>query len=88
MGISDVDRPDRGPCCYRIELEGELGTGLEGWIDVESIRMEGGVTVLELSTADQAQLHGLLRRLHDLHLGLVGLKRIEYPCRGGNHEQG
>jgi len=76
-----------GRRCYRIELEGELGIGLEEWIDVDSIRMEGGVTVLELMAADQAHLQGLLRRLHDLHLRLVRLTRLDRPCEGGTDEE-
>lgn len=86
MGIRKLDRADTGPCCYRIEIEGELSAGLEGWIDVDAIRSEGGVTVLEVTAVDQAQLHGLLRRLHDLHLRLIGLSRTDGPCTGGNHE--
>jgi hypothetical protein len=73
---------DEGPCCYRIELEGDLSVGLDEWIDVDSIRTEGHVTVLELTAVDQAQLQGLLRRLHDLHLRLVGLSRTDGPCAG------
>jgi hypothetical protein len=81
------DRADDGPCCYRIELKGELSAGLEEWIDVDSIRTEAGVTVLEVTAVDQAQLHGVLRRLHDLHLRLIGLSRTDKPCAGGEHEE-
>jgi hypothetical protein len=81
------DRGAEGACRYRIRIEGELGPGLGEWLDVDSIRSEGGVTVLDVTTVDQAQLHGLLRRLHDLHLKLIDLCRTELPCTRVDHDE-
>jgi hypothetical protein len=76
--VSTPNRSDvpGGRLRYRITLEGMLGEGLEDWVDLSSIHLEEGVTVVEVTPADHSQLHGILRRLHDLHLRLITLTRI------------
>ena len=62
---------------YRIELEGEFPADWASWFGTAEVRSERGTTVLELTVPDQAALHGALRRVHDLHLRLISLIRIE-----------
>ena len=42
-------------------------------------REDGGTTVIHGPIVDQAALHGILRRIHDLHLKLVSVARIDLP---------
>ncbi len=62
---------------YRLVLEGELNGSWADWFDCDELRSEGGYTVLEVGVLDQAQLQAVLRRVHDLHLRLVSVTRIE-----------
>lgn len=60
---------------YTIVVEGELGEDWASWFGAGSVRSENGHTVLQVTVSDQAELHGLLRRVHDLHLRLVSVTR-------------
>jgi len=63
---------------YQIRVEGELGQEWAAWFGGLSISREGdGVTVLTCAVADQAALHGLLRRIRDLGLPLLSINRID-----------
>ena len=63
---------------YRIRVEGCLGTSLSDWFAGLTItHTPGGETLLAGPVEDQAALHGLLARIRDLNLTLVGLERIE-----------
>ena len=63
---------------YQIRIEGELGQQWADWFGSTSISREGGdVTVLTCEVADQAELHGLLRKLRDLGLALLSVNRID-----------
>lgn len=64
---------------YRLELEGELPQEWAAWFGARHIVTVAGRTQLELVVADQAALYGVLRRVHDLHLQLISLARIELP---------
>ena len=71
-----------GPGCYRIEIEGSLGaswSGRFGDMQVSSSRSKDGsaVTILDGRVRDQAELAGILNALHQLHLPLLSVKRIE-----------
>ncbi|HSJ15783.1 MAG TPA: hypothetical protein VK939_15360 [Longimicrobiales bacterium] len=61
---------------YRLELEGEIAQEWAGWFDADHIESAGGRAVVDVTVADQAALHGVLRRVHDLHLRLVSLTLI------------
>lgn len=75
---STKDAPEMsGRSCYRLELEGELAPEWVDWFGAHGISTAAGRTVLELAVSDQAALHGVLRRVHDLHLPLVSLHRID-----------
>jgi hypothetical protein len=65
---------------YQIRIEGELGQQWADWFGGLAISREGdGVTLLTCPVADQAALHGLLRKLRDLGLPLLSIN----PCDDG-----
>ena len=70
-------RPGR----YLIEIEGTLSASWSnrfGDMQVSSSwSNHGSVTVLEGRVKDQAELAGILSTLHQLHLPLLSVKRIE-----------
>jgi hypothetical protein len=71
---------------YQIRVEGELGQEWVGWFGGLAIAREGdGVTLLTCAVADQAALHGLLRKLRDLGLPLLSVNRID-DCPEGKPE--
>ncbi|HUZ18389.1 MAG TPA: hypothetical protein VMV68_08365 [Spirochaetia bacterium] len=72
---------------YHIRVEGELGPEWADWFGGPSIsREEDGVTLLTCAVADQAALHGLLRKLRDLCLPLLSVNRID-DCPEGKTEE-
>ena len=80
--MSDRSRPSERPrALYRLEVDGELGDDWAAWFEVERLRVVDGRTVLDVAVADQAQLHALLRRIHDLHLTLLSLTRASNDAR-------
>ena len=66
-----------GPTDYRIKLKGRLDPKWSDWFDQMEISTEGNETILTGSVADQAALHGLLTRIHDLNLTLLSVERLE-----------
>lgn len=72
---------------YAIVVEGELPLAWKDWFGVDRVRPDGACTVLEVLVCDQAQLHGILRRVHDLHLTLFSVRIVDDPCgaRGAGH---
>ena len=63
---------------YQIRIEGELGPEWADWFGGSAIAREAdGVTFLTCAVADQAALHGLLRKLRDLGLPLLSISRID-----------
>src|SRR5437764_1813979 len=67
------------PSCgrYEIRFQGHLHARWAGWFDGLTVTDESdGTTVVRGAVADQAALHGLLRKLHDLGLPLLSVTRI------------
>ena len=64
------------PCKYEIRVEGQLGERWSGWFEGLEVRTEQGETLLTGMLTDQAALHGVLRKIHDLNLVLVSLRRV------------
>ena len=65
---------------YEIRLQGHLEPRWADWFDGLSLRQESdGTTVLSGSVVDQAALHGLLTRVHDLGLPLIAVQRRTEP---------
>jgi hypothetical protein len=70
------------PATYRIEVQGYLNEHWSDWFDkmviVPQISTQGtSITRLTGTVVDQAALHGHLRKLYDLGLPLLSIKRIK-----------
>lgn len=70
------------PVIYQVTVQGYLDKSRADWFDGMSIVPQEGaegmsVTRLTGEVVDQAALHGLLRKLYDLGLSLLSIKRIE-----------
>lgn len=63
---------------YEIRFLGHLHSRWASWFDGLTVTDESdGTTLVQGPVADQAALHGLLRKLHDLGLPLLSVTRIE-----------
>lgn len=62
--------------CYLLVVEGHLPPEWHEWFGAESVRRDEKTSLIDLRVRDQAELHGILRRVHDLHLRLVSLTRV------------
>ncbi len=59
----------------RIRIQGQLDAGWSEWFDGLAIEaLQNGETTLSGAVTDQASLHGLLARIRDLGLPLLGLE--------------
>lgn len=69
--------PDE-PQAYEIRLKGHLDRRWTEWFAGLEVMLEAnGETLLTGLLVDQAALHGLLRRVRDLGMPLLSVKRIE-----------
>ena len=63
---------------YEIRLRGHLEDRWVKWFDGLTITLEeGGDTLLSGPVADQAALHGLLKKVRDLGLPLLSVNCVE-----------
>lgn len=63
---------------YRIRIQGHLGPQWADWFgDLTLTLEENGETLLTGPVVDQAALHSLLRKVRDLGLLLLEVRRIE-----------
>lgn len=70
-------KPD-SPGIYQIRILEELGSEWSEWFGGFTVTQDkDNGSVLTGSVADQAALHGVIRKLRDLHLTLLSLHRIE-----------
>lgn len=63
---------------YEIRVRGHLSDQWHSWFDGMTIELEAdGTSRLYGSLADQAALHGLLRKVRDLGLPLISVTAVE-----------
>lgn len=63
---------------YQIRLQGQMDGQWTGWFEGLSIALEeNGDTLLTGAVADQAALHGLLKKVRDLGMPLLSVIQIE-----------
>jgi hypothetical protein len=71
-------RPDAcEPQVYAIRVQGHLGHEWTDWFEGLAITLEdNGEALLTGLVVDQAALHGLLKKVRDLGMPLVSVKRV------------
>ncbi len=75
--INPETDPDQ-PAVYQIRVKGHLDPQWASWFDEMTITLdEDGETLLSGMVADQSALHGLLRKVRDLGMPLISVKRID-----------
>jgi hypothetical protein len=63
---------------YQIRIKGHLGSQWTDWFGGLTITLEdNGDTLLTGPVADQAALHGLLRKVRDLGTPLISVNRVK-----------
>ena len=73
------------PARYEIRIQEPIQERWLPWFDeFEITSTETGGTLLTGSVIDQAALHGILARIHDLHLTLISVVRVE---KGDSHSR-
>ena len=74
--MSDSPPPDAQH--YEIRLEGHVEARWSKWFDGLAITLEeSGNTLLSGPVADQAALHGLLKKVRDVGLPLLSVNTVE-----------
>jgi hypothetical protein len=62
---------------YRIRIQGHLAPHWAGWFEGLAVLPQGDdETLLVGPVADQSALHGLLAKIRDLNLPLLGVERV------------
>jgi hypothetical protein len=79
MSITPASTEDHHkPGHYEIRIKGHLENRWADWFDGLTITLgDNGETQLTGPVVDQAALHGLLRKVRDLGMLLISVKRIE-----------
>ncbi len=71
--------PKTAPTCYEIRVEGHLPPHWSDWFDGLTVRPGAGdETLISGAVADQAALFGLLKKVRDLGLSLLSIRRIPF----------
>lgn len=71
---SDLDKPQ----VYQLRIKGHLDSHWTAWFEgLEITPEESGETLLTGPVADQAALHGLLKKVRDLGLTLVSVRPLD-----------
>jgi hypothetical protein len=80
--MSNELRPKTNPSqtvIYQIRLKGHLDSQWSDWFEGLTINLEeDGNTLLSGPVADQAALHGLLKKVRDLGMPLVSVCQVEF----------
>lgn len=62
---------------YEISVEADLDPNWSDWFDMQIVAAPGNRTVLTGELEDQAALHGVLARVRDLGLDVIGVVRVD-----------
>ena len=74
----DIKTDPGKPTVYQIRIKGHLGRDWKNWFGGLTITLEeDGDTLLTGPVADQAALHGLLKKVRDLGMPLVSVSPVE-----------
>ena len=66
------------PVVYQIRIKGHLGSQWADWFGGLTVKLEAdGDTLLTGAVADQAALHGLLKKLRDLGIPLISISPVK-----------
>ncbi len=68
---------------YVITVRGVAGPRVRAFFDDTEVSVMGDMTVLRRAGTDQAALHGLLRRIQDLGLEVIDVRRESAAPAGG-----
>lgn len=79
MSITRTPTPDPSqPMVYQIRIKGHLGREWTDWFGGLTItREDNGETLLSGPIADQAALHGVLRKVRDLGMPLISVMCVK-----------
>jgi len=61
---------------YEVVVDAELGEDWSLWFQGFEVERRGTQTTLSGRGIDQSELHGLLSRLRDLAIPIIGLRRL------------
>ena len=82
-GLAHADEP----MLYQIRIRGHLDSQWAEWFEGLTITLrDDGDTLLTGPIADQAALHGTLKKVRDLGIALVSVNRIR-TCEDRQHEE-
>ncbi len=66
------------PKIFQIRIKGHLGRRWANWFEGMSITLEdNGDTLITGPVADQAALHGLVKKVRDLGLPLISINHLD-----------
>ena len=72
------------PMVYQIRIKGHLGQQWTDWFEGLTITLEdNGDTLLTGAVVDQAELHGILKKVRDLGIPLVSVNSSGQGSQGG-----
>lgn len=77
-----MERGAGEPILYEIEVEGQVGPRWRDWFQADAVLPRGDNSILQVRVADQSELFGRLRRIHDLNLRLIALTRVDPALDG------
>jgi len=77
MNGRNQDQKRKAGIPYRLEVRGAISAGWARWFGADTVTPAGLRTVIELRVADQSELYGRLRRIHDLNLQLISVLRLD-----------
>ena len=82
------DTPNSNATVYEIRLKGHLEARWAKWFDGLAITLdENGNTLLSGPVADQAALHGLLKKVRDLGLPLLSVNPVQIDRTNSRYEE-